>query len=188
MKYIGLTAVLLGFLSGCSTTDKKSSDERYVFNEIVQHEIGQAQSAIGNVKITLNSLGGHEQVVIINADKLPYEQTFDLCESTGMYKSTASVTTAPDGKTTPTVESKKVNCKSWFKAKQVGQDRFIVSYELKALKGYEIQDFKGYDVYLPHTQEFSESNAIYSTGDKVEVTKQVVNGVVVKLAVLEFNL
>ncbi|GAB7227367.1 hypothetical protein VrSk94_10480 [Vibrio rotiferianus] len=188
MKYLSVGAVVLGLLSGCSATDKQSSDERYVLNENVQHEIGQAKSKIGDVKITLNSLGAKEQVVTINVDKLPYQQSFDLCEETGIYQDTTSVTTAPDGTTTPTVKDKKVNCESWFSVQQLDTDRFFVSYELNALKGYEVQDFNGYDVYLPRSEHFSQINTIYFSGDKIEPTKQIVNGALVKSVLVEFNL
>lgn len=187
MKYIGLGIVVLGLLSGCSTTEKELSDSSEV-NETVQYEVGQAATAIGNAKLTLKPLDGYEQVVTINFDKTPYHKTFDLCENTKIYDLKDSVTSDPDNMAKNSLENKKVSCKSWFKAKPIGNNKFYVYYNVKVLNGYETQDSNGHENYLPQIQEFKMIPTVFYSGDVIEVMNVSADGKVLEPLMLELNL
>ncbi|MBM6549891.1 hypothetical protein [Marinomonas ostreistagni] len=187
MKYKGLAVVLFGILSGCSTTEKQLPEETVV-NQTVQYEVGKAESAIGNVKITLKPVDGYEQAVTVNFDKAPYKKAFNLCENTRIYDLKDSVSPSSEGINKAALDTKKLNCDSWVKAKAIGNDKFFVSYKIKVLKGYEVEDAKGRDVYLPEVQEFKLIPTVFTSGDSIEVVNEFADGKAVKSSLLEINL
>ncbi|KIO35164.1 hypothetical protein [Shewanella sp. cp20] len=186
MRKIG-ALLLLVFIGGCASLDEKKEENNYVKNKEVSHQVG-ANTTGGYIVFNILRQNDVKRTVRVNIDTLPYLGKFDLCKETGVFQDLKSVTPKKDGSKSPNYKTEKVDCESWVSISPSGNGYYMLSYEVKLLKGFNVTNLGGFDKLWPETIILSEMNAVYMPTIGFQPKTKTLNGILVESTSVEVSI
>ncbi len=137
MKKTLLSIILLS-LVGCSSSPSVAERTGFFENQNNILKFGDEINSIGKFQWLKYKIGGEiEQHFTIYLDKIPFDQTFDLCPKAKFYTSiTGNSTVINTSKMTVNKEQKVVDCTTNLKVTSIKNGHVKYSLKMKSLKGY----------------------------------------------------
>jgi hypothetical protein len=186
IKMIKIWLLLPLAIISCSVNANYDKQNSYTKNAQVEHTVGHEGTKGKTIKFTLNSTSNDTTTILINVDKLPFKEHFDLCEITGHYKYSVHKDTLDYDFSAADTDTEKVNCDSFVEISQLDNGKYALSYELNLLMGYDVQRFKGFDIYKPYTQRTSHFS--HEEGKSYSHTRKYTDSVLSESVSVEVNL